>query len=120
MAANQTPKDTGGKRPGQPSVGTPTVNAVVNNTAGNTAQTVTVPFTAPAYLGKSGAVTYTVTASTGQSVSGASSPLTVTGLTAGTAVTFTVTATSSGAGGNAVASVPSAASGSVTPPYFPP
>lgn len=70
----------------------------------------TVSFTAPADNGGSAITAYRVTASTGQTASGASSPITVTGLTNGVAVTFTVAAL------NAVGySAESAASVAVTP-----
>jgi chitinase len=76
----------------------------------------TVSFTPPASDGGDPVTSYTVTASPGgATVSGASSPLTVTGLTAGTSYTFTVTATnpegtsSASAPSNAV--VPTAGSG---------
>ena len=42
MATNSNANDSGGKQPSAPTVGTPTVNNVANDTAGNTAQTVTV------------------------------------------------------------------------------
>lgn len=58
----------------------------------------------------SGGTSFTVTASTGQTATGASSPITVPGLTGGVAVTFTVTAT------NLIAtSAASSPSASVTP-----
>ena len=71
-----------------------------------------VAFTAPAFTGVPAGVTgYTVTSSPGGVTgTGASSPIIVTGLTNGTAYTFTITAT--GASG---VSSPSAASNSVTP-----
>lgn len=88
----------------------------VSATAGSTEATVS--FTLPAYDGK-GVATYVVTASPGgATASGSTSPITVTGLSNGTAYTFTVT-TVTGYGVSAV----STASGSVTPvapPYFPP
>ena len=76
---------------------------------------VSVAFTAPACTG-GGAISsyraYCTTIGT-NTVSGASSPLTVTGLTTGTAYTFKVVAT------NVYGpSYPSAASNSVTPPYI--
>ncbi|MBZ4039633.1 autotransporter domain-containing protein [Novilysobacter selenitireducens] len=72
---------------------------------------VSIAFTAPADDGGSAITGYTVTSSPGSiSASGAGSPLVVSGLTNGTAYTFTVTAT------NAVgSSVASSASASVTP-----
>lgn len=89
-----------GRTPGQPTS--------VSATAGD-AQAV-VSFTVPAYTGK-GTVNYTATSSPGGfTASGASSPLTVTGLSNGTAYTFTVRATTAGVQGSA-----SSASASVTP-----
>jgi hypothetical protein len=73
-------------------------------TAGN-AQ-VTVTFSAPLSNGGATITGYTVTGSPSGSASGASSPITVTGLTNGTAYTFTVTATNSvGTGPPSVATV---------------
>jgi hypothetical protein len=93
----------GGGKPGVPTVG-----AVA--AAGPTS--VTVAFTAPAYTGKGGTVTYTATSSPG-GITGSSttSPITVTGLTTGTAYTFTVSATTS----YGVASSTSSTSSSVAP-----
>jgi len=87
--------------PGAPTIGTAT--------AGNAQATVS--FTAPASTGGVAITSYTVTSSPGGfTASGSASPLTVTGLTNGTAYTFTVTATNSVGTGPA-----SAASNSVTP-----
>lgn len=87
--------------PGAPVIGTAT--------AGNTQATVT--FTAPASNGGAAITGYTVTSSPGGLTgTGASSPINVTGLTNGTAYTFTVKATNSAGTGAA-----SAASNSVTP-----
>jgi hypothetical protein len=87
--------------PGAPTIGTAT--------AGNSQSTVT--FTAPVSNGGSAITGYTVTSSPGSiSGTGSASPITVTGLSNGTAYTFTVTAT------NAIGtSVASSASNSVTP-----
>lgn len=75
-----------------------------------TGSTVSVAFTAGANGGKA-VTTYTATSSPGGLTgTGASSPITVSGLTAGTAYTFTVTATNANG-----TSASSAASNSVTP-----
>jgi hypothetical protein len=109
------------------SVGTSTASAASNSvtpatvpdaptigtaTAGNGQATVT--FTAPTNDGGSAISSYTVTSSGGQPATGTASPITVTGLTNGTAYTFTVTATN-GEG----TSTASAASNSVTPATVP-
>jgi FtsP/CotA-like multicopper oxidase with cupredoxin domain len=92
--------------PGAPTIGT----AVAGNARA------TVSFTAPASNGGSPITLYTVTSSPGgKTATGASSPITVTGLTNGTAYTFTVKAT------NAVGTGPaSGPSNSVTPTNVPP
>ncbi|MBI3286279.1 MAG: fibronectin type III domain-containing protein, partial [Burkholderiales bacterium] len=81
-------------------------------TAGNAQATVT--FTAPASNGGAAITTYTATASLGGATGTCAGPaacsITVTGLTNGTAYTFSVTATNSAGTGSA-----SAASNSVTP-----
>jgi trimeric autotransporter adhesin len=89
--------------PQAPTIGTAT---------SSTATTASVPFTAGA-TGGSSITGYTVTSSPG-SITGtsASSPVTVSGLTTGTAYTFTVTATN--ANGTSTAS---SASNSITPAY---
>ena len=87
--------------PGAPTIGTAT--------AGDTQASVT--FSAPSNTGGSAITGYTVTASPGGFTgTGASSPITVTGLTNGTAYTFTVTATNTAGTGPA-----SNASNSATP-----
>jgi hypothetical protein len=79
-------------------------------TDGGTGSTVSVAFTAGA-TGGSAITTYTATSSPGGLTgTGASSPITVSGLTAGTAYTFTVTATNANGTSSA-----SSASNSVTP-----
>ncbi len=91
--------------PGAPIIGTAT--------KGNTQAT--VAFTAPVSNGGSSIIGYTVTSNPGNFTgTGSASPITVTGLTNGTAYTFTVIATN--ANGN---SLPSAASNSVTPSTVP-
>ena len=87
--------------PGAPAIGTAT--------AANSQ--VTVSFTAPANSGGAAITSYIVIASPGGKVgTGLASPITVTGLTNGTAYTFTVTARNSAGTGAA-----STASNSVTP-----
>jgi hypothetical protein len=100
-----------GTVPGAPTIGTAT--------AGNAQAS--VAFTAPTVTGGPSITSYTATSSPGGITgSAASSPITVSGLTNGTAYTFTVTATNSIGTGSA-----SAASNSVTPvaivqdTYFP-
>lgn len=93
--------------PNAPTIGTATdvgTARAYNNGAA------TVTFTAPTFDGKLPITSYTVTSSPGGfTASGASSPLTVTGLASGTSYTFTVTAT------NAVGtSAASSASNSIT------
>jgi hypothetical protein len=92
-------------KPGAPTIGTAT--------GGSGSASVT--FTAPANTGYPTSLTYVVTSSPGSFTgTGASSPITVSGLTNGTAYTFTVTATNSTGTGPA-----SAASNSVTPSSIP-
>ena len=98
---------SGGSDPGAPTIGT----ATPANTSAS------VAFTAPSSDGGSAITSYTVTAADSttpangnQTASGASSPITVTGLTNGDSYTFTVTAT------NGVGTGPaSGASNAVTP-----
>jgi hypothetical protein len=100
-----------GHQPGTPTVGTATTSA---------SQTVEVPFTAPSYLGKPVGTSYIATSNPG-GITGTSStsPVTVTGLTNGTAYTFTVKLNN-----GVVDSLSSGASNSITPivpgPFFPP
>jgi hypothetical protein len=95
-----------GTWPGAP--GAPTIGTATNLGTGGA---VSVTFTAPASAGGSPITSFTVTSSPGSvTASGASSPITVSGLTNGTAYTFTATATNAQGTGPA-----SAASNSVTP-----
>jgi len=99
-------KKSGGPRaPGAPTIGSAT--AVTSTTA-------TVSFTAPGNNGGSVITSYTATSSpggiTGTLSQAGSGTITVSGLTTGTAYTFTVTATN-GAG----TGIPSGASNSITP-----
>ena len=87
--------------PGAPTIGTAT--------AGNASAT--VAFTTPAATGGVAITGYTVTSNPGNiTATGSGSPISISGLTNGTAYTFTVTATNS-----AGTSAASAASNSVTP-----
>lgn len=90
--------------PGAPTIGTATVASSTS---------VSVSFTAPSNLG-TGAITYTATSSPGGVTGTGASPITVSGLTTGTAYTFTVTASTPGG-----TSAPSAASNSATPAIQP-
>ncbi len=91
------------------------VTAPTSVSASVSGDTVTITFVAATYDGKEIA-TYTATSSpAGFSGSSSSSPITISGLTADTAFTFTVK-TDSTYGVTASASP----SNSVTPPYFPP
>jgi uncharacterized protein (TIGR02145 family) len=91
--------------PGAPTIGTAT--------KGNSLATVT--FTAPSNNGGSTITSYTATSNPGGiTASGTASPIIVTGLTNGTAYTFTVTATNTTG-----TSTASAASNSVTPSTVP-
>jgi hypothetical protein len=101
--ANARGAGTWPRNPGAPTIGTATATGTT---------TVSITFTAPSDLGVPAATSYTMTSSPGGLTgTGASSPITVSGLTSGTAYTFTVTATNSTGTGPA-----SAASNSVTPP----
>jgi len=89
------------KVPDAPTIGTATAGSNLN---------ATVTFTAPSNVGGSAITQYTVISSPGGiTATGASSPVTVTGLTLGTSYTFTVTAANSNGAGRA-----SAASNSIT------
>ncbi|OGA03760.1 MAG: hypothetical protein A3H35_13370 [Betaproteobacteria bacterium RIFCSPLOWO2_02_FULL_62_17] len=93
----------------QPPATAPGAPTAVSASPGNTQATVS--FSAPGSNGGAAITSYTVTPSPGGiSASGSASPITVTGLSNGTAYTFTVTATNSVGTGAA-----SAASNSVTP-----
>ena len=87
------------RSPGAPTIGTATAGAV----------SATVAYTAPADTG-SATPTYTATSSPGGFTGTGASPITVSGLTTGTAYTFTVRATNGAGTGPS-----SAASNSVTP-----
>jgi len=93
---------SGGSRPSAPVIG--------SATDGGTGTTASVAFTPSTYIGK-GTITYTATSSPGNLTGTGSSPITVSGLTAGTAYTFTVRGTTN----YGVASIASSASNSVTP-----
>jgi hypothetical protein len=85
--------------------GAPTIGAATTSTP----TTASVAFTAPADLG-TGAITFTATSSPSGITGTGTSPITVSGLSTGTAYTFTVTASTPGG-----TSPSSAASNSVTP-----
>ena len=87
---------------------TPNAPTSVVATAGSASAS--VAFVAPANVGGGAITSYTVISSGGQAASGASSPITVTGLTNGTSYTFTVYATNTYGPGQR-----SAASSAVTP-----
>jgi hypothetical protein len=76
-----------------------------------------VSFVPPASDGGAAITSYKVTASTGQTATGTGSPILVTGLTAGVAVTFTVAATNSA--GTGPASAPSSPVTPSAPPTAP-
>ena len=99
-----------GHQPGTPTIGTASTSAPA---------TASVTFTAPSYLGKPTGTSYIATSNPG-AITGTSStsPISVTGLTNGTAYTFTVKLNN-----GVVDSLSSEASNSVTPvapPFFPP
>jgi hypothetical protein len=93
---------SGGSRPSAPVIG--------SATDGGTGTTASVAFTPSTYIGK-GSITYTATSSPGNLTGTGSSPITVSGLTTGTAYTFTVQGTTN----YGVTSAVSSASNSVTP-----
>jgi|LakMenE18May11ns_1017448.scaffolds.fasta_scaffold9953747_3 hypothetical protein len=94
---------SGGSRPSAPVIG--------SASDGGTGTTASVAFTPSTYIGK-GTINYTVTSSPGNfTATSASSPITVSGLTTGTAYTFTVQGTTN----YGVVSAVSSASNSVTP-----
>lgn len=77
----------------------PTIGAATANATGSAS----IAFTAPSYVGSSSITGYTITSSSGSFTgTGSSSPITVAGMTAGTAYTFTIVATNSS--GSSVAS----------------
>lgn len=93
----------GGLQPSTPTIGTAT--------DGGTGTSVNVAFTPSTYIGK-GTITYTATSSPGGFTgTSATSPISVTGLTTGTAYTFTVRGTTN----YGVTSLTSGSSNSVTP-----
>ena len=105
------PESSAGHQPGTPTIG--------SASAGNASASVS--FTAPNYLGKPIATTYSATSTPGSITgTGSSSPITVSGLSNGTSYTFKVKL-----GNSIVDSLESAASNSVIPsappppPYFP-
>jgi hypothetical protein len=85
-------------KPGAPTIGTATVSET----------TASIPFTAPS--GNGTITSYTATSNPGGLTGTGTSPVSVTGLTAGTAYTFTVTATNASG-----TSISSSASNGVTP-----
>ena len=91
--------------------GVPSSPTGVSASDGNYQQS-TVSFTAPVSNGGLPITSYTVISSGGQTATGSSSPITVTGLTNGTSYTFTVRATN-----DAGSSLLSSVSGSITPVY---
>lgn len=86
----------------------PSAPAISSVVAGDT--TATVYFTAPIVNGGSAVTKYVLRSSSGRSVEGTSSPITMTGLTNGSAVTFTISAVNAAGTGT-----PSSESTSVTP-----
>lgn len=96
-------QSSAGMKPTTPTIGTAT--------DGGTGTTASVAFTPSTYIGK-GTITYTATSSPDSiTATGSASPITVSGLTTGTAYTFTVNGTTN----YGVTSDSSAASNSVTP-----
>jgi hypothetical protein len=99
--------------------GAPTIGTATNNGTGRTFVSggrADVTFTAPTDTGRSTITSYTVTSNTGGFTgTGASSPISVTGLTPGNSYTFTVTATNAAG----FTSAASSASNSITATTIP-
>ena len=103
----------GGRQPGAPTIGT------VTSSSG----AASVPFTAPAYLGKPNTNNIYRATSTPGSITATNtvSPISVTGLSNGTAYTFRVTLSTRDSANNIIStSLNSSASNSVTPAAPPP
>jgi hypothetical protein len=95
----------------------PSAPTITSVTPGDT--TVTVAFTAPAVTGGADITKYILKSSTGKTVEGTSSPITMTGLTNGTSVTFTLSAVNSAGTGTSSASSASVTPNNITKPTAP-